>query len=169
MCLLGIALMAACNPETIQKRDFATEVLRSEKGRKIRGIELGKTMEAARQLETAELVSSSDSSLVFREDVSYRGRKVELELHYNFDQYGLFEVQIDVFPASMSDAEKCFLALKRKLTLMYGSPKPMGQGWRYTTFSLTNNIVEVSLHNESRDAGKPFVSINFLEPLDDEL
>jgi hypothetical protein len=108
--------------------------------------------------------------LVFDGEVHYDGRPVRTTVYYSFDDFGLFEIQFDLFPRSPGDASKVFRALKAKLTLIYGraiqlTPKTM----RFSTFSPSNNVVELTLSDETDESGMPFISFNIIEPLDDEI
>lgn len=167
--LFLMSIVAACNPPMADKRDFSNALLETEAGRSIRGLQMGFSREQVLEKEEWSLESESDTLLVYKAVLPYDDRDVEVTAYYNFDTYGLFEMQFDLFPKSDKDAERVFRAVKSKCTVLYGRPQPAPAGWRYTTYSRTNSIIEITLGNETPDAGRPFVSLNFLEPLEDEV
>lgn len=130
---------------------------------------MGFKLEQVREIESWQLVAESDTLLVYEAVLPYDGRDVEVTAYYNFDLYGLFEMQFDIFPQSDKDANLVFRAMKSKCTMLFGRPQPAPAGWSYTTYSPSNRIVEITLGNETPDAGRPFVSLNLLEPLEDEV
>ncbi len=168
---LGVLLFAltACSPPVGDKRDFAEALLKSESGRTIRGSQIGDQSDQVKSRETFDLVSYNDGILSYTGSVEYDKRTVDVGLIYTFDDFGLYEVQFDIFPGNNSDKERIMMALKGKLTMMYGRPSGVAGGLRFTTFSPSNNTMEITLLDESEDYGEPYVSLNFIEPLEDEI
>jgi hypothetical protein len=169
-CLcLGLVLAIGCNPPINDKRDFAEALLLTDTGRSTRGSQMGQVPAEVKEKERFTLMHDSDSLLIYEGEVPYDERDVRCVTYYSFDDYGLFEVQFDIYPPTPSDAEKVFAAIKGKLTLVYGRPYSTGTGWSFSTFSPSNNVIEITLTDESAEAGVPFISLNFIEPLDDEV
>lgn len=169
--LILLTCFAACSPPIADKRDFAGAMLNSDSGRNVRGFQMGDTPAEIKVSENFDLDFESDSLLVYQGVVPYDGRDVNVAVYYSFDDFGLFEIQFDIYPRSMGDAKNVFIALKGKLTLIYGRPLSLdaGNGWRFNTFSPSNSIIDIVLTNESKESGTPFVSLNFMEALEDEI
>lgn len=166
-----LSCLSACNPPINDKRDFASAMLNSDSGRNVRGFQMGDTPSEVKKSENFGLDFESDSLLVYKGMVPYDDRDVNVSIYYSFDDFGLFEIQFDIYPRSMSDAGSVFLALKGKLTLIYGRPLSLdaGNGWRFNTFSPSNSIIDIVLTDESKESGTPFISLNFMEALEDEI
>lgn len=169
VCLGIMFLAVACNPPVANKRDFTEALLLTESGRTIRGSVMGLGPNDVLEKEVMEPIHQSDTLLIFDGDIHYDKRSVHTTVYYSFDSYGLFEIQFDILPQSAADAELVFRALRNKLTMIYGRPDQDGIALRFSTFSPSNNVVEITLSDESMDSGEPFISLNFLEPLDDEI
>lgn len=171
LALIVLACLTACSPPISDKRDFASAMLNSDSGRNVRGFQMGDTPEEVKLSEDFDVDFESDSLLVYEGVVPYDGRDVNVTVYYSFDDFGLFEIQFDIYPRSMDDASSVFLALKGKLTLIYGRPLSLkaGNGWRFNTFSPSNSIIDIVLTDESKESGTPFISLNFMEALEDEI
>ncbi len=112
---------------------------------------------------------SSDSLLTYEFSLGEDSLESSVELFYSFDTYGLFEVQADIYPQTDSIAKFISEDIAEYLNDRFGSAKQIGIVKRWTTNSASNTIIEITLSNETADSDEPFVSLNFLEPLDDEL
>lgn len=165
-----LLFLAGCeSPPQKEEPTFGTEILAPGEGASVRGAQLGDALEAVREREAFTLAEEGLSHLVYESEVDINERPAEVTVYYNFDEFGLFEIQIDLYPAERADAVLAFDHLKTMLTTLYGAPRKALGGLRFTSYSPSNNVVEITLSDESRDAGVPFVSLNYLEPLDDEV
>lgn len=166
----GLLILAGCDsPAHKEEPGFGAVILAPGEGASIRGSQLGDALEAVRERETFALTEEGLTHLVFESEVDINERPSEVTVYYNFDEFGLFEIQIDIFPAERADAVIAFDHLKTLLTTLYGAPRKALGGLRFTSYSPSNNVVEITLTDESGEAGVPFVSLNYLEPLDDEV
>lgn len=112
---------------------------------------------------------NSDSLVEYDYSYNLKTGNTNAHLYYTFDEFGLFEVQMDLYPENEDDAKALRSEIEEELTTKYGKSKELGSIKRWTTFSRSNSLVEITLSNESADAGKPFISLNYLEPLPDEI
>ncbi len=167
----GVLLFfAGCaDPAREDASGFAAVILAPGEGASIRGTQLGDALEAVRKRETFVLTEEGLTHLIYESEVDINERPAEVSVYYNFDEFGLFEIQIDIFPEERADAVLAFDRLKTLLTSLYGAPRKALGGLRFTSYSPSNNVVEITLTDESAEAGVPFVSLNYLEPLDDEV
>lgn len=172
VALLAALWLAGCEqppPAAEEEPPFARVLLNPGDAAAIRGSQPGDTPDEVRDRETFTLREGSDTLLVYTGQLEFGDSPVSVTVFYNFDEFGLFEFQFDLRPASRPEASALFEELKIFLTALYGDPEPMGTGLRFTSFSPSNNVVEITLSDESAETGTPFVSLNFLEPLDDEI
>lgn len=118
-------------------------------------------------METWKPAVKTDTLIVFREKVEVKDHEYKLIVFTAFDAYGLFEVQVDCFPYGKRGHEEIYEAWRKKLNSAFGESELVFAARRWTTYSINNNLVEITLSNEKDDEGKDFVSLNYLEPLDD--
>jgi hypothetical protein len=164
-------LVGACN-ETSQNsdQDSLDAVLFSKgKNTEFRGHTIGDKPEEVLERETADVRVKSDSLLRFSQELNLPEGKTDLRLIYVFDSFGLFEIQADIYPPSMKKGKEIEEKLSAILSDKYGELSHIAMVKRWTTNSPANNIVEISLSLEKDPEGAPFVSLNYLEPLENEL
>ncbi|MFN2423059.1 MAG: hypothetical protein ABR572_04730 [Cryomorphaceae bacterium] len=171
--LLAALWLVGCGQPPVESEDeklpFSQNLLNPGDAAGIRGSQPGDSPEEVRVRETFTLNEDSDSLLVYTGQLDFDESSVSITVFYNFDEFGLFEFQFDLRPESRSGAKVLHDQLKEFLTAQYGEPKQPGTALRFTSFSPSNNVVEITLSDESTEVGTPFVSLNFLEPLDDEI
>jgi len=82
---------------------------------------------------------------------------------YVFDQFGLFEIQVDIYASSAKETKQLYKDFREILISRYGSPieKPESAFWKAKT---GDHNIEITLRDESADYDKPFLSLNILEP-----
>lgn len=162
--------ISGCNqPAVEEEASFPQTLLDPGSSAAIRGSQPGDTPDKVRKRETLDLSKNTDSLLVYVGQLDFNERPVDITLLYSFDEFGLYEFQFDLYPASKSDASNLFGEFRNFLTTLYGVPKKDGLSLRFTSFSPSNNTVEVTLTDETSQAETPFVTLIFLETLDDEI
>jgi len=82
---------------------------------------------------------------------------------YVFDQFGLFEIQVDIYASSTKETKQLYKEFREILISRYGSPieKSESAFWKAKT---GEHNIEITLRDESADYEKPFLSLNILEP-----
>jgi len=159
-------LVFACN--NVQEQTEETEFRLSAEGAIFREVNMGDSPDDVKSNETADPVFLSDTLMQYRTRLEWKGEKIGSDLYYNFDEYGLFEIQADYFaPASKRDS--IFESMNNLLTGKYGAPSRNFEALRWTTPSASNTLIEISLSKEIDLEGQPFISLNYLEPLNEEL
>jgi hypothetical protein len=119
--------------------------------------------------ETEVAVISSDSLIQYQFNYIDDADTLEVDIYYAFDTFGLFEIQSDIYTSGSFENKAWLNQLKAGLTAQFGDAESLGSTHRWTTSSPSNNIVEISLGVERDIDGIPFISLNILEPLDNEL
>lgn len=162
----------ACATEQPKQDEVLVEfdsILRKDTTGLIRGSAMGDLPEDVLSREEGTPVVNSDTLVEYGYSYNLITGKTDARLYYAFDEFGLFEIQIDMFPETEDEAKDLRSEIEDELTAKYGKSKELGSLKRWTTFSRSNSLVEITLSNESADQGKPFISLNYLEPLPDEI
>jgi hypothetical protein len=168
--ILLLALFSACSgPDTPTKsRGFVQEVIFPDSTGYFRGMQTGANPTEILESESWIPEISTDTLIVFEESFEELHPGFETHVYLAFDAFGLFEVQADIFAPDSAAFDTTYTAISGKLTKAFGKPDQLGaQTQRWTTNSETNNIVEITLSDENLD-GSRLISLNYLEPLDDE-
>ncbi len=152
-----------------QDVSIVERVCLSKNEKTFRGMQLGSSMEHVREFEKLALFDDKDSILEYHEALGWRGDTLQMVVYYTFDSYGLFEVQVDLFAETEEGVNAAFSAFEAHYDTLFGEPDCSGQVCRWTTVSGSNSLVEVTLSNESAGVVPPFLSINYLEPLSNEI
>lgn len=160
-------LLISCAPVEETGKNHKEVVLIENSGF-FRGYKLGWAADTLLVNEKWVPVISNDSMIYYHEEVIFWEDTVLLDAYLAFDTYGLFEIQVDVFTKDDSLAETILETWSAILSSPFGKPEDLPASRRWTTFSESNNTVEVTLSQERNDENQKFISLNYLEPLDDE-
>lgn len=169
--ILFIAIGVSCQSEkpSEEKSDPIDSVFQAGDDTLFRGSNIGDSPDHVRNSEKSRIVEDSDTLLHYQSTYTFESGLSDVEVYYTFDEFGLFEIQVDFYPRNEEAPSKLMAQLENYMTTRFGDPKELGTAKRWTTNSTTNSLVEITLSNESADAEEPFVSLNFLEPLPDEI
>lgn len=171
LCVVVIVAFS-CKTEKsndVKKENFFDTIFINDSIGLIRGSNMAVLPDEVLKNEPGKPVLENDSILEYVYDYELPTGKTKTRLHYNFDEFGLFEIQIDLYPETEEDAKKMITEIDEYLTQKFGNSKALGTVKRWTTFGQSNRLIEITLSNETADFGKPFVSLNYLEPLPDEI
>ncbi|NEN25272.1 hypothetical protein G3O08_17380 [Cryomorpha ignava] len=171
--LVFVFALISCQsePQPEQKIEMVgvEAIFGTEKGALFRGSNISDQPKQIRTREKAIPTIDSDSLIEYDYTYQLKSGYTEMHVFYTFDEFGLFEIQVDFYPESDEKAKDLLPKLEEQLTSRFGEPKENGLSKRWTTFSVSNNIIEITLSNESLDAENAFISLNYLEPLPDEI
>ncbi len=167
ICTVG---MTSCEDKPPAKELSLVElVCQPKSGGHFRGVSLGTNPDAVISAEIINPTSATDTVIEYRNNIEWNGEEMELVIYYAFDSFGLFEIQADLFTETKDGTRDAFEEFDAYFDESYGEPNCTGMMCRWTTFGTSNNLVEVTLSSESMDDSHPFLSINYLEPLSDEI
>lgn len=165
-------LLLACGPEPKQDKSesqsVATQLLGEGEGL-FRDANIGASYGHTELPDSAQVLQNTDSLISYKLQIHRGDSSSQVTVYYTFDDFGLFEIQVDVFPLQAEASEYYMNLLEKELTNRFGDYNRVGAVKRWTTVSPSNNTVEISLSNESADYGEPFISLNYLEPLEEEI
>jgi hypothetical protein len=150
-----------------KKEDRLEEVFIENSGF-FRGYKLGWLPDSVLASEKWIPIFFNDSAIVYHEEVFVLEDTIVFDAYLAFDTYGLFEVQVDVFTNDDRLTDTIIKEWTTRLTSPFGESENILASERWTTFSQSNNTVEITLSQERNDQGRKFISLNYLEPLDDE-
>lgn len=168
LVLVLAAVFSGCSkPQRTAKTDFDIIMGGLSDSGDFRGISIGKTRAEVKAAEELQLKSEKEDELIYRAPLDTTS-KAFFQVMYHFDQYGLFEIQADIFPADTSRATRIYSKFKNLFDQRYGKSKGDNKYATWRTVSQANKEVDVTLNNESQEAGRAYISINFFEPLDNE-
>lgn len=166
-----VLTLAACgggNNDT-KRPDFVSALAAEDSIALFRGHHMGDMPDEVRQHEVWQPVVDTDTLMQFGHEIQRDTAVIEVVAYYAFDTFGLFEMQFDIHPPDGPTTEAVARELHRYLDHRFGESDRLGMSRRWTTVSQANQRVEVLLTDESADYGQPFLSLNFLELLDDEI
>lgn len=167
--LVGIILFISCSEirkENPKEKDIFG-IAASGKSL-FRGVSMGDKVDFVLSKETGQVNFKSDSLLELSSNIVMNNEEVSMRLFYSFDEYGLFEIQADIF-LSEKGTENLKKRLTRKLTGRYGDPKEFVDYVAWSTFNQSNDLIEITLSDDVDLNGISFLSLNFLEPLNDKI
>ena len=157
--LLVLLWSCADKPEPA---DPVQAILRTEEGGVFRGIELGDTHPLVLSREEENIVYNMPDELTCRIPASMKDSTF-YDITYNFSDKGLYVIELDVFPQSLSQARELFSKFRSYYDTKYGS-STIDEGFTmWNTMSERGTDVEVSMVDESKEADRPYISIVFHE------
>lgn len=165
--LLFIFCLGCSQGEVKEERTAENDMLIAESGY-FRGYEPGWPPDSVLNMESWSATLANDSTIEYHHKVVILEDTLPLDAYLAFDAYGLFEVQVDVFSDQDSLSKLIIESWSRKLTDPFGEPHDLLTSRRWTTFSSSNNLVEITLSLDQTPQNRKYISLNYLETLDDE-
>ena len=169
MVIISSACKDQPQPEKAHEKATLADFFGSDSMTFFRGHQMGDTAQSVRRSESTTPIVDTDSLLQYHYFYHFESDSTDIDVYYTIDSYGLFEIQADLHPKTKEGAKKLMTKITDILNQKYGSYKEMGLVQRWTTNSPSNELIEITLSNESEDYGSPFISLNFLEPLPNEI
>lgn len=166
LIILSLSIISCAEIE-VKSEQPQEEVLIDSSGL-FRGYEMGCEPDSLLMKEKWTPTVSNDSTIEFHESIVLIEDTISLDAYLAFDTYGLFEVQVDVFTKNDTATKVIIESWSTKLTSAFGESESVLTTKRWTTFSQSNNTVEITLSQERNKHRQEFISLNYLEPLDDE-
>lgn len=155
--------LVSCSSEKVQEEttpSLAAQIIGSEG--EFRGNKMGDALDS---------VAGRDREFLFkrtRDELNYsipfsQTDSAHFDVIYVFDQFGLFEIQVDIYASTDKETTELFSEFRELLVTRYGAPieKPESAFWKAKT---GEHNIEITLRDESADYDKPFLSLNILEP-----
>lgn len=152
-----------CNTEKKQEElpvSVAAQIIGN--GGEFRGHKMGDALDSIAGREREFLFKRTRDELNYSIPFSQTD-SAHFDVIYVFDQFGLFEVQVDIYASTFEETTELFKDFREILVGRYGAPieKPKSAFWKATS---GEHNIEITLRDESVDYDKPFLSLNILEP-----
>lgn len=166
---LPILLLALVSCSLVEEKSVtqSNEILIENSGF-FRGYQLGWPPDSLFANEKWAPSISNDSIIEYHQEVWVIQDTAHLDAYLAFDAYGLFEIQVDLFIKNDSVSQAILEDWSARLNEPFGNSELLLNSKRWTTVSEANNTVEITLSQERNDERQTFISLNYLEPLDDE-
>lgn len=164
--LFFLLLLAGCSsPEPVEVEGFnLLKFLVGKEAGHFRGSNIGESMKEVekREAQTPAKLNEKELKYVIKipeKDSAY------MEVFYQFDQYGLFEIQADVYLFDQELTGQLFAEFRTHFDKLYGK-STMDSGYTsWKTLSKRKYEINISLIDESEDYGYSLLSITFHEEL----
>ena len=163
---ISFIILVSCTEQHGSPEQALREVGGDLKNSHFRGVSIGDGIEAVKSKEKNKPSEETATNLHYRNiigdyDSSY------YEVNYTFDELGLFEIQADVFLQDQAVSKEFFDQIKTKFNDKYGAPSGDEGMTGWVSKSKKNTSIEITLSNEGVEYVRPFISINFIEPLEE--
>lgn len=160
---MTLILLQSCNTEKAQEPSpvSVAEQIMGKDG-EFRGHKMGDALDSIAGREREFLFKRTRDELNYSIPFSQTD-SAHFDVIYVFDQFGLFEIQVDIYASTLEETTELFKDFRKILVDRYGAPieKPESAFWKATS---GEHNIEITLRDESIDYDKPFLSLNILEP-----
>ena len=159
-------LLCSCEDEQTDpaenQKDAVTSLLESIDGGDVRGSSIGDGIEDVLQREKKNVVYNMPDEITCRIPLSMKDSTF-YDITYNFNDQGLYVIELDLFPASIEDSKSLFKEFKSFYDQRYGA-STADDG--YTTWfakSGHGTDVEITMIEESKEMNRPYLGVTFYE------
>lgn len=165
LALAGLLFLAGCASEEDTTKVFTLlSHIAGEQGGHFRGATIGDSPQDIVDFELAKPAKTTEEELVYRFEIPETDSGY-FEVFYQFDQYGLFEIQVDIYLFDRERTAELFSDFRGYFNELYGE-STMDSGYTtWKTLSKRKYEINVSLIDESEDYGYSLLSITFNEEL----
>jgi hypothetical protein len=154
-------LISSCEAEKPKERTIE-DILETVDEGDFRGNKLGDDIQKVMAREQDNIVYSMPDELTCRIPMDIRDSTF-YEISYNFNDMGLYVIELDVFPKSLEVAQQLFGRFKTYYDNKYGK-STVDDGYTSWFISSTRGTdVEISMIDESAEKGMPYLTIMFYE------
>lgn len=138
------------------------KILRPEKGGDFRGVHIGDKPESVKKKENARSVYSMPDELVYRmnptgEDSTW------YEISYNFNKDGLYNINLEVFPANDSLKKSIHDEFMSYYTSKYGECKYYEGYCQWRALSENGHVVSITISAGPSARNQYYLKVNFNE------
>ena len=161
----GLLLFSCADEQTDpadNQKEAISGLLESIDGGDVRGSSIGDGMEDVLQREKKNVVYNMPDEITCRIPLSMKDSTF-YDITYNFNDQGLYVIELDLFPASIEASQSLFNEFKSFYDLRYGA-STADDG--YTTWfakSGHGTDVEITMIEESKEMNRPYLGVTFYE------
>lgn len=155
-----LLLMVACQNSPAEA-DPVTEILGSS-ANDFREVNIGDSQTEVLAKEQEHVVYKMPEELTCRIPSALK-KSTQYEITYGFGEDGLYLIELEVFPGTEKDKLELFDLFKGYYDHRYGESSLDDGFTMWQTFSHRGTDVEITMVDESKEQGRPYLSINFYE------
>lgn len=161
-----LVLLSSCSsdqaPASENQEDAITRLLESIDGGDVRGSSIGDGIETVRKREKKNIVYNMPDEITCRIPLSMKDSTF-YDITYNFNNQGLYVIELDLFPAKLEDAQWLFQEFKHFYDLRYGSSSADDGYTTWFAKSSHGTDVEITMIEESKEMNRPYLGVTFYE------
>jgi hypothetical protein len=158
--LLSVSCAVAC--ENKPPTNEAESIMRADQGGDFRGVHIGDQPEKVERMENAETVYSMPDELIYR---AYpKGvDSTWYEITYNFNNQGLYDISLDVFPKSVNESDELKANFITYYKQRYGDCTQANGYCSWRAMTINGHFVSITLTDSLKHDNKPYLRVNFNE------
>jgi hypothetical protein len=159
--IISCTVLYSCNESQAETNDVET-IIKSVEGGDFRGNDLGDDIRKVMAREQRNIVYDMPDELTCRIPLNIKDSTF-YEITYNFNDEGLYVIDLDVYPKSSSAVVELFDEFKDYYDKRYGK-STVDEG--YTTWFTQSNRdtdVEITMIDETVEKNRPYLTITFYE------
>lgn len=157
LCLFAVS----CEDEKTESQSVE-DIIKSIEAGDFRGIEIGDDIKKVMAREYKNIVYTMPDELTCRIPLDLKDSTF-YEITYNFSKEGLYIIDLVVFPNDTFGTQKLYSEFKAHYDDRFGiSDSTIGFSTWFTA-SARGTDVEISMTDESKERGRPYLSISFYE------
>ncbi len=127
-----------------------------------RGSDIGDSQNDVLDREAEHVVYNMPDELTCRIPVTLKDSTF-YDITYNFDETGLYVIALDIFPSSEEVSGSLFDDFKKHYDLRFGATSEDDGFTMWNARSAKGTNIEITMIDEGREAGRPYISVVFLE------
>lgn len=153
--------MISCEEEKPEPQTVE-DIIQSIESGDFRGIEIGDDITKVMTREQKNIVYTMPDELTCRIPLDLKDSTF-FEINYNFNDEGLYIIDLVVFPNDTFSTKQLFSEFKSHYDTRFGVADSTEGFTTWYTSSARGTDVEISMIDESRERGRPYLSISFYE------
>ena len=157
----GFVSLSSCEEE-IKEPQTVEDIIKSIEAGDFRGLEIGDDIEKVMAREEKNIVYTMPDELTCRIPLDLKDSTF-FEISYNFNDQGLYIIDLIVLPNDTFGTQMLFNDFKYFYDVRFGVADSTDGFTSWFTSSARGTDVEISMMDESRERGTPYLSISFYE------
>lgn len=155
-------LLTSCEDEPTKAESEVSSILQSVEGGDLRGSTIGDRREDVLRREEANIVHNMPDELTCRIPTGMKDSTF-YDITYNFNEQGLYVIELDVFPKDASSTKALFNDFQNYYNQRYGTSSSDDGYTTWFTQSNQGTDIEITMIDESKEMNKPYLSLTFYE------
>lgn len=161
MACICVVAFSSCEEEK-EEPQTVEDIIKSIEAGDFRGIEIGDDIKKVMAREEKNIVYTMPDELTCRIPLDLKDSTF-YEISYNFNDAGLYIIDLVVLPSDTFATQTLFNEFKDYYDQRFGIADANDGFTSWFTSSTRGTDVEISMMDESRERGTPYLSISFYE------